>query len=171
MFWFRLFSYRQTPSKSYSKWKLASIWRSLEMFQIWIHIQTKQKKWDYARILKFLGIFMSNKVSFCELCFCWICFSLFCKHHSRYLIWCFWLVGRTSLRFGNIKLQKYAGNERGPGQGSSGVAAGTLYHEYFWGALFLFLLLFLKTFSWSLNNKPSKCYHVERCDLSYVICV
>ena len=66
MFWFLLFSYRQMPSKSYSKWKLTCIWRPLEEFKNWIHIQTKQKKWNYARILKFLGIFMSNKVSFCE---------------------------------------------------------------------------------------------------------
>ena len=86
MFWFRLFSYRQTPSKSYSKWKLASIWRSLEMFQIWIHIQTKQKKWDYARILKFLGIFMSNKVSFCESC------ATFYKNASFLLHWVIHLV-------------------------------------------------------------------------------
>ena len=50
------------------KWKLSAIWRSLDEFKIWTHIQTKQKKLDYVSLLKFLGIFVLNKVSFCESC-------------------------------------------------------------------------------------------------------
>ena len=50
------------------KQKLTGIWRSLNLFKKWVHIHIQKKELDYVSIFKFLGIFVSNKVSFCESC-------------------------------------------------------------------------------------------------------
>ena len=47
------------------KWKLAFIWRPLELLEKELDIQIQQKNWQYKNLV---GYFDSNKPPFSDLC-------------------------------------------------------------------------------------------------------